>query len=85
MLQNNRRKVDDINLLVLPKSLQGSLKSTRGKKSRLLVARGLSHEKPLNLATLAVAGSVYCTVVSSGVASCSIHHVLCPRKALYGY
>lgn len=44
----SRRKGDDKNLVVLPKSLQGSLKSPRGKSSHvcLLVAWGLTHENP---------------------------------------
>lgn len=35
MLHNKRRKVDDLNFVALPKSLQGSLMSTLGKKSHV--------------------------------------------------
>lgn len=35
MLQNERRKVHDTNLMVLPKSLQGSPMSTLGKDSHV--------------------------------------------------
>lgn len=60
-LQNNRRKVGDVNLTALPtKPTRLSGERSRGNQSCCFVAPRPTHEKPPNSAPLAVAGSGYC-------------------------